>query len=225
MSMNGEFREITPRLLARLMAEPSLTEAVVLADLLAARGGSGLDFLLGALPAAERKAMESYLAQASPEERERMEAAGQQAMEGLPGLPAPGGGAAAVPPDELGEKIGIGKAWHGLHYLLCGSAEPAEGDLAAAVLGGVEIGGDGGYGPARYLEPISVHTIAAELARVSENELRGRYDAEAMEAASVYPGHWADEENLAWLLHAWREVAAFYAGAAARGNAALLYLV
>jgi Domain of unknown function (DUF1877) len=59
--------------------------------------------------------------------------------------------------------IDIDKAWHGIHYLLCGKANPGAEPLSWAVLGGEEIGEEIGYGPARFLEPEHVHSIAAWL--------------------------------------------------------------
>ena len=53
-------------------------------------------------------------------------------------------------PGTPGHSVSLDKAWHGLHYLLCGALEPAPGPLGQAVFGGTEIGEDPGYGPARY---------------------------------------------------------------------------
>src|SRR5262249_47562522 len=53
-------------------------------------------------------------------------------------------------PGTPSQSVSIDKAWHGLHYLLCGAPEPAPGPLGQAVFGGTEIGEDQGYGPARY---------------------------------------------------------------------------
>src|SRR5687767_190483 len=100
------------------------------------------------------------------------------------------------PPEDLGERISIDKAWHGLHFLLTGSAEPTTGDASLVVMGGAEIGDDGGYGPARYLEVNEVRRVSAALQALSVADLQGRYDAAAMEAMDIYPGGWDDAENL-----------------------------
>lgn len=225
MSMMGQFREVTPQLLARLRSQPSLTEAVVLADFGADPGLSDVDTLLSALPGQQREAMRAALRSLAPEQRAAMEAQMATAAAALRGVgEAVRKRAGGERPDGLGDLISLEKAWHGLHFLLCGSAEPATGELAQAVLGGTEIGADHGYGPARYLEPDAVRRIAATLGALSADELRRRYDAAAMEAAQVYPGGWDDAENVDWLLEAFQELARFYAGVADRGNAVLLYL-
>src|SRR5262249_38852831 len=66
-------------------------------------------------------------------------------------------------PGSPGHSVSIDKAWHGLHYLLCGAPEPAPGPLGQAVFGGTEIGEDQGYGPARYFTPAQVAEIATAL--------------------------------------------------------------
>src|SRR5262249_46865216 len=47
-----------------------------------------------------------------------------------------------------------------LHYLFTGSADEGDGPLADAILGGVEVGDDRGYGPARFLDPDEVCAVA-----------------------------------------------------------------
>jgi hypothetical protein len=49
--------------------------------------------------------------------------------------------------------LNLEKSWHVLHYLLTGKAEKAPPPVGNAVLGGQDIGGDRGYGPARFLTP------------------------------------------------------------------------
>jgi len=66
---------------------------------------------------------------------------------------------AAPAPGTPGHSISIDKAWHGLHYLLCGAPEPVAGPLGQAVFGGTDIGEDQGYGPARYFTPTQVAEI------------------------------------------------------------------
>ena len=63
----------------------------------------------------------------------------------------------------------IEKAWHGVHYLLCGRAVPGTGLASQAVMGGTDVGDDLGYGPARYFTPDQVAAMARELcARISK---------------------------------------------------------
>ena len=118
-----------------------------------------------------------------------------------------------------GKTISLEKAWHGLHYLLCGAAEPVPGPLGQSVLGGTEIGGDMGYGPARCFTAADTVKIAQALQEPGlESILRGRFDAAQMEQIGIYPGGIWDE-GPDWLIAAFRELRDFYAAASAAGQA------
>lgn len=127
--------------------------------------------------------------------------------------------------DAPGPDLDLGKAWHGLHYLLTGAREQVEGDFAgAAVLGGDEIGDDDGYGPARVLGPHLVRAVAAGLDVIEADSLRDRYDPRTMRALDIYPDSWQSGE-LHWLVTQFGELRRFYRIAAERGQAVLLTLV
>lgn len=120
----------------------------------------------------------------------------------------------------------IDKAWHGIHFLLTGSPSGGVGPLAAAIMGGEEIGEDAGYGPARYLEPEEVKSIAQALADASTEDLAKRYSPKALTAADIYPGIWEQEgdEAFDYLAGYYEDMVDFYKAAAKRGDAVLLYL-
>lgn len=120
--------------------------------------------------------------------------------------------------DRASNHISLDKAWHGLHYLLCGAAEPAPGPLGQAVFGGEEIGDDMGYGPARYFTVAKTSEIAQALQALGESTLRGRFDPDAMEQLGLYPGGW-QHEGPDWLIDAFRKLRDFYAAASADGQA------
>lgn len=128
-------------------------------------------------------------------------------------------GAATPEPD-----LDLDKAWHGIHYLLTGTAwEWGEEPAGAAILGGDVIGEDNGYGPARLLRPEAVRAIAAALDALSVEELRARFDPDAMAAADIYPNIWGtDDEFDNYLAPYFTELRRFYAAAAANGQAVLL---
>jgi hypothetical protein len=124
--------------------------------------------------------------------------------------------------------LDIDKSWQGIHFLLTGEPYGGEEPYSLPVLGGVEIGEDLSYGPARYLEPLGVQTAAAALAKVSIADLRNRYIPAKLEAAEVYPtGIWESEGDGAFeYLAPWYEaLQKFYALAAARGDAMLLAIL
>ncbi|MEV8515160.1 YfbM family protein [Dactylosporangium sp. NPDC051484] len=124
-----------------------------------------------------------------------------------------------------GPELDLDKSWHGIHYLLTGTAWEIGSDAAgAAILGGDEIGEDVGYGPARLLRPGAVRGIAAALDGLSVEALRARFDPEAMKAADIYPSIWADgiDEFDSYLAPHFTELRSFYQAAAADGQAVLL---
>ena len=88
-----------------------------------------------------------------------------------------------------GADISLDKAWHGVHYLLCGEAEPGSSVLSQAVLGGTEIGEDEmGYGPARLLTVQQVADTARELSRAGlETEMKARFDPDVWATPAFIP--------------------------------------
>jgi hypothetical protein len=96
--------------------------------------------------------------------------------------------------------------------------------LGQAVLGGDALGEDLGYGPCRFLTPEQVRVTADALTDLSVPGFRGRYDPAALNAASVYPGHWEDPDNREWVAGAFQKVSEYFREAAAAGEAMLLYL-
>jgi hypothetical protein len=227
MSMIGRFCEISEAVLGRLTANPALIDSVVLADLPVEDGASDFDAIFRSLPARDRDMLRATVDAMPPEQRAKMDellAKGAADLRRHTAAFKPQGGGESIPRDQLGERVSIEKAWHGLHYLLSGRADEAPGILGRAVLGGTELGADRGYGPARYLTPGEVREVAAALSEVTKDKLLERYDAEVMERLEVYPGDWDEPENREWLAEAFAEVLAFYSRVAARGNAVLLYL-
>ena len=91
--------------------------------------------------------------------------------------------------------VHLEKAWHGLHFLLTGSAGESGAPLGFLLEGGQEVGEDDGYGAPRLFQPGEVQQINAALAPISDDELWGRFDSELMEAESIYPGIWDEEEE------------------------------
>src|SRR5262245_45909058 len=78
------------------------------------------------------------------------------------------------------DALDLGKAWHGLHFLLTGTAWEGDGPLAAAILGGEEITGDLGYGAARCLSPRGVAEVALALGASDVAAVIAGFDARAM---------------------------------------------
>jgi hypothetical protein len=107
------------------------------------------------------------------------------------------------------------KAWHGVHYLLCGEVEPGGALLSQAILGGAEIGEDLGYGPARYLTPGHVSETAKEHSRPGlPPEMPARFNPARMTQLGIYPHGWKSSD-LAWLVEEFRRVRDLYSDAKA----------
>lgn len=123
-------------------------------------------------------------------------------------------------------ELDLDKSWHGIHYLLTGTAWEIGEGAGTAILGGDEIGEDGGYGPARLLCPETVRTVAAALDALDIETLRARFDPHAMAAADIYPKGWGQgtDEFDSYLAPNFAELSRFYRTAAANGQAVLLAL-
>jgi Domain of unknown function (DUF1877) len=116
-------------------------------------------------------------------------------------------------PGTPGHSVYLDKAWHGLHYLLCGTPDPVPGPLGQAVFGGTEIGEDQGYGPVRYFSPAQVAEVASALQSPDlERQLPARFDAEAMTQLGIYPGVWETDDH-DWPIEAFRTLRDFYSAA------------
>lgn len=120
------------------------------------------------------------------------------------------------------EGLSLDKSWHALHYLLTGRAGEAPPPLGDAILGGTELGEDVGYGPARFLTPEEVRSTSAALSKVSAADLAQRFDLPRIIAAEIYAC--GDEGDLGLAQEYFSELVRYYADAASRGNAMLLYL-
>ena len=124
------------------------------------------------------------------------------------------------------QALDIDKAWHGIHFLLTGTGEPTSDVRSKTIFGGIEIGDDLGYGPARLLSPDEVKKIAAVLRSQSVEKLRARYDAKKMDALEIYPGIWTRDgiEALNYLMEHYVKLAPFYNKSAVSGRAVLIVL-
>ncbi len=202
MSMNATFVQVDAGELSRLQGDPSSVEALF---------QSGF-----AIPDAFIK-----LAKAM-EDRVPLDPSLRQVLAG--GL----GGARSSRTAPRRAVLSLDKAWHGVHYILCGQSEPGASLLSGPVLGGTILGDDdegfSGYGPPRFFTAAQVAELAAALNRPEiESEAASRFDAERMSGLEIYPG-WRPSDS-EWLMDEFRRLRDFYADAAAKGNAIVTCLV
>lgn len=223
MSMMARFVAITPDQLATIKDNPETVEDVFAPDTGVA--GDGPIDLIERLRRHAPQLVAGALERLPPELREQLRQRLGLGADGRPNFGADTPGMPQLPqratarrrtpaaPGTPGHNVSIDKAWHGLHYLLCGAPEPAPGPLGQAVFGGTEIGEDQGYGPARYFLTAQVAEIASALESPGlEAALHTRFDAAAMTQMGIYPGVWeADDRD--WLIDAFHTVRSFYAAA------------
>ena len=131
--------------------------------------------------------------------------------------------------EEEQDEIDLDKAWHGIHFLLTGSAGEGAEPLCYLVSGGETIGNvDVGYGPARALTSKQVATFNAALTQVAADELRQRFDPRAMTEAEIYPEIWErdpqEDDALDYLLEFFEDLKSFVEKTKEQGKGMIIYL-
>jgi uncharacterized protein DUF1877 len=239
MSMNAIFVQVEDSEIARFEAEPDSVEALFANETLPTQQLNMTDAMQQRLRAIGPQTMAATLSRFPESVRQQIEArlglttaamaSGQGADEILKlmqkQLSRHGGAAGGKR-----EVLSLEKAWHGVHYLLTGGAEPGSELRTQAVLGGVELGDDpegfSGYGPARYFRSAQVRKLSEELSRPEvESEAIARFDPAKMSQLQIYPGWHAGEQDKEWLMDAFRRLRAFYSSAAAQGRAIITCFV
>ena len=122
-----------------------------------------------------------------------------------------------------GTIVELDKTWHGVHWLLTGSAWEGEPPLDFILKGGTDLDYDGPWNsPPRTFSPAETRAIAEALARVSDDELRARYKPDEMLEAEIYPEIWdrqpdGAEDPQGYVMSALADVRAAVNLAVARG--------
>jgi hypothetical protein len=123
----------------------------------------------------------------------------------------------------------LDKAWHGIHYLLTGSAWGGDPPLNFLVLGGENVGDvDVGYGPARAISTAGVRAIHEQLRVIDESELRSRFNPVEMMSLDIYPTIWdrdpAVDDTFGYCADHFRELQRFVAEAAEKNRGIIIHL-
>jgi hypothetical protein len=125
------------------------------------------------------------------------------------------------PPDPK-RGVDLDTAWHGIHWLLTGTAYDAETATGQAIFGGEPIGPDLGNGKAHLIDAPTVRKISAALDNLTAAELGERIDVDAMQAADIYPGFWHERDVFHdWLQPRYKALRKFYRRAAKQGRPVL----
>lgn len=239
MSMNAVFVQVEEAEIARFEADPDAVEALFSNDPEAAAGVQKLVTTAQArLQAMGPEQMATVLSRLPEPLRQQLEKsmgvsaaqmASGQGKDDLLKLLQTKLGQRARPASGQRAMLSLEKAWHGVHYLLAGSAEPGATLRSQAVLGGVELGEDpegfSGYGPPRYFRAAQVRKLSEELSRPEmEAEAAARFDSGKMSQLQIYPG-WSGEQDKEWVMDAFRRLRDFYGSAAENGRAVVTSLV
>jgi hypothetical protein len=131
--------------------------------------------------------------------------------------------------DGGGDELDVDKAWHGIHFLLTGTAWQGSFPLNFIVSGGREIGDvDVGYGPARGLTSEDVRKLDAALEPLTSEEMKRRFDPEQMTRLQIYPEIWdrdpEEDDSLGYLLEYYTDLRDFVRRTAERGHGLVVYL-
>ena len=131
--------------------------------------------------------------------------------------------------DGEGVSTDLDKAWHGIHYLLTGTAWEGAAPLNFLAAGGRPVGDiDVGYGPARVLSAADTRAAHEALTRLSDDELRGRFDPAEMSKKEIYPEIWdrppEEDDTLGYLLEYVGTLREFLGQAVQQRQGLVLYL-
>lgn len=127
------------------------------------------------------------------------------------------------PPPAPGEDLDLDKAWHGLHFLLTGTADGGTEPACYLLAGGEDLGDDDDV-QARLLRPDQVRAMAEHLTALDTGELTRRFDPERMTKLGIYPDViWKRPEETdaprGFLLDAFSDLREFVGGVARDGDA------
>jgi len=129
------------------------------------------------------------------------------------------------PPPAPGEQLDLDKAWHGLHFLLTGTADAGPEPACFLLTGGEALGDDDDI-DVRLLRPDQVRALDEHLAALGIDDLTRRFDPERMMKLEIYPEIWDRPEETdaprQFLLEAFSGLRELVSGAARDGDAVVV---
>ena len=132
-----------------------------------------------------------------------------------------------APENDDSNFVRLDRAWHGILFLLTGqSFENYTHPLAKIFFSGqlVDENQNLGYGPAHYLTSDQVTELNIEIAKISTDELKHRYDINKMTEMEIYPVAWEDEGMGDYLAYHFGIVRQVFSEAA-KNNEAIISIV
>ena len=94
------------------------------------------------------------------------------------------------------DSIDLDKEWHAVHHLLTGSADATDSPLSVIIGKFQQVGNDNGYGPAWHIPPERLQAFSESLQAIDTDELKARYDPDAMVSEHVYIGDMYQEKAM-----------------------------
>lgn len=123
-----------------------------------------------------------------------------------------------------GDAVHLDKAWHGIHYLLTGSAWEGDEPLNFLLHGGDPLGDEEGDELVpRVFDLAEVRRVDAALAPLDDGQLRRRYDPRAMRQQDIYPAIWDEDEALPFCLEHFGALKDFVAQTARQGRGLVIF--
>ena len=122
------------------------------------------------------------------------------------------------------------KSWHGLHYVLTGTAGEGDEPLGFLLSGGETVREpdeeDETDIPARLLMPEYVRRLNVALTEISSDEFDRRFDTKVLAAEEIYPDIWGEarEDLLSEYRMYFESMKRFVLSAAERGEAILVMI-
>lgn len=132
----------------------------------------------------------------------------------------------ASPAIESDRRLDLDKAWHGLHFLLTGTADGGDEPANHLLHGGEPLDDDG---EVRALGANEVRRFAEHLSAITPAELARRYDPERMTELDIYPrAIWmrtsAGDSPLEWLTASFADVQRLVTAASAAGEGLIIHI-
>lgn len=132
--------------------------------------------------------------------------------------------------DDSEDHLNIDNQWDVINFILTSDvvltndAQKYEPFLSSVIFGGIDIGVDLGYGPARYLEPSEVEQVSSALSLFTEENFKSNFYSPKISKQDLYGFSEQSEEEFEYFLDGFKKICLFYKSCVAKGNAMLIYL-
>ncbi|HLP39511.1 YfbM family protein [Lacibacter sp.] len=123
--------------------------------------------------------------------------------------------------------VDIDQSWDGIVFLLTGHSFENNTDPLAKVLFSDQVideEQDLGYGPGQYVTAEQVKELHEQIATISTDELKKRFDAGKMKEAGVFPDVWDNPDTVDYLIEYFETIKEVYALATKNDEAIITFI-